>query len=69
MKKETIFVRLKQSIKGIYDSPCQDQCNIRNHKRECEVCGLLRSEKKHWKYLTEIEKREVENSCRSRIQI
>ncbi len=66
MKNTSILVEWKQRAKGIYDSPCMDLCNFRNEKKQCNACGLLRSEKKGWKNFSVTKKKEISESCLNR---
>ncbi|GBF49967.1 hypothetical protein LPTSP4_14880 [Leptospira ryugenii] len=57
------FVEWKQKLKGIYDSPCIDACDFKNENKQCPNCGLLRFEKKEWKYYSPEEKSKVIDLC------
>jgi len=51
INKDSILTEVekaRQIAKGTYDSPCLSVCNY-NDNGQCQTCGMLQSEKKHWK--------------------
>lgn len=65
-KTDNPLIIWKQKLKGISDSPCIDECDFRNKNRQCPNCGLLRNEKKEWKFYSNDEKAQVMELCEFR---
>ncbi|MDX1958331.1 MAG: DUF1289 domain-containing protein [Leptospiraceae bacterium] len=59
MKDLPVSKKVKQIIKGIWDSPCIEVCTYKKGDSYCKACGLTRIEKKTWKYFSIEDKEKI----------
>lgn len=60
---------MKQFLKGILSSPCIEICTYKKGDLFCKACGLTRIEKKSWKNMNSISRKEILENCKQRLFI